>query len=40
MEQKHSNILSDIASKAKIDDDIKVELEKAINEFVTIFSAK
>ncbi len=40
MEQKHSNVLDAIAAKSKIDDDIKADLENAINEFKTIFSAK
>jgi F-type H+-transporting ATPase subunit alpha len=40
MAQKHSNVLDSIATKAKIDDDIKVDLENAINEFKTIFNAK
>jgi F-type H+-transporting ATPase subunit alpha len=40
MAQKHSNVLDSIATKAKIDDDIKVNLENAINEFKTIFNAK
>ncbi len=40
MEQKYSNILSDIEAKSKIDDDIKADLEKAINEFKTVFCAK
>jgi len=40
MEQKHSNVLDAIAAKTKIDDDIKADLENAINEFKTIFSAK
>jgi F-type H+-transporting ATPase subunit alpha len=40
MEQKYSNILDAIASKTKIDDEIKADLENAINEFKTIFSAK
>jgi len=40
MEQKHSDILSDIATKQKIDDEIKEALESAINEFKTIFQAK
>ena len=40
IEQKYSNILSDIKAKQKIDDDIKANLETAISEFLTIFSAK
>ena len=39
MEQKYSNILEDIKNKQKIDDDIKGNLEAAINEFKTIFNA-
>ena len=40
IEQKYSNILDDLKSKQKIDDDIKANLETAINEFLTIFGAK
>jgi F-type H+-transporting ATPase subunit alpha len=40
IEQKYSNILEDIKAKQKIDDDIKANLETAINEFLTIFGAK
>jgi F-type H+-transporting ATPase subunit alpha len=39
MEQKYANILEDIKNKQKIDDDIKGNLEAAINEFKTIFNA-
>ena len=39
MEQKFSSILDDIKVKQKIDDDIKGNLEAAINEFKTIFNA-
>ena len=39
IEQKYSNILDELGKKKKIDDEIKVELEKAINEFKTIFKA-
>ena len=39
IEQKYSNILDDLSSKKKIDDDIKANLETAINEFKTIFNA-
>ena len=40
MEQKYANVLEDIKSKQKIDDDIQSVLETAINEFKTIFKAK
>ncbi len=40
MEQKYSNVLEDIKSKQKVDDDIQSVLETAINEFKTIFKAK
>ncbi len=40
IEQKYPSLLIDIASKKKIDDDIKEVLETAINEFNTIFKAK
>ena len=40
MDQNYSSVLSDIADNAKIDDKIKSELEKAIEEFKLIFSAK
>ena len=40
IEQKYPNILSDINSKKKIDDNIKEQLESAIKEFKTIFDAK
>ena len=39
IEQKYSSLLSDIAAKKKIDDDVKEVLETAINEFKTIFKA-
>ena len=39
IEQKYPNILDELGKKKKIDDEIKVELEKAINEFKTIFKA-
>ncbi|MEA1915749.1 MAG: F0F1 ATP synthase subunit alpha [Campylobacterota bacterium] len=39
IEQKYSNVLEDIKSKKKVDDDIKSVLETAINEFKTIFNA-
>jgi F-type H+-transporting ATPase subunit alpha len=39
IEQKYSNILDDLKAKQKIDDDIKGNLETAINEFKTIFNA-
>jgi F-type H+-transporting ATPase subunit alpha len=39
METKHSSILEAIKSKNKVDDDIKVSLESAIEEFKTIFKA-
>ncbi len=39
MDQKYTNILEDITAKQKIDDDIKENLEAAINEFKTIFKA-
>ncbi len=39
IEQKYPSILSDLAEKKKIDDDIKDVLETAINEFKTIFKA-
>jgi F-type H+-transporting ATPase subunit alpha len=39
IEQKYSNILEDLNMKKKIDDDIKGNLETAINEFKTIFNA-
>jgi F-type H+-transporting ATPase subunit alpha len=40
IEQKYSNILTDLNSKKKIDDDLKEQLESAIKEFKTIFNAK
>jgi F-type H+-transporting ATPase subunit alpha len=40
IEQKYPNILSGLASKQKIDDEIKEQLESAIKEFKTIFNAK
>ncbi len=40
IEQKYSNILDDLKAKQKIDDDIKANLETAINEFLIIFGAK
>jgi len=40
IEQKYPNLLTDIASKKKVDDDIKEVLETAINEFKTIFKAE
>jgi F-type H+-transporting ATPase subunit alpha len=39
MDQKYTSILEDITAKQKIDDDIKENLEAAINEFKTIFKA-
>ncbi len=38
--QNYGSLLTDIAKKAKIDDDIKDELEKAIKEFLSVFKAK
>ncbi len=40
IESKYSNILTDLNTKKKVDDDIKDVLETAINEFKTIFNAK
>jgi F-type H+-transporting ATPase subunit alpha len=40
MEQKYSNVLDAIESKSKIDDEVQADLEKAINEFKTVFCAK
>ncbi len=40
IEQKYSNILEDLSAQQKINDDIKANLETAINEFKTIFSAE
>jgi len=40
MADKYSDLLTEIVSKKKIDDDIKATLETAINEFKTIFQAK
>ncbi len=40
MEQTYESVLNSIAKKTKIDDEIKVELEKAIDEFTTVFKAK
>jgi F-type H+-transporting ATPase subunit alpha len=40
IEHKYSNILDDLKAKQKIDDEIKNNLENAINEFKTIFNAK
>jgi len=38
--QNYGSLLAKIAKKAKIDDDIKDELEKAIKEFLSVFKAK
>ncbi len=40
IEQKYSNILSGLEAKKSIDNEIKEQLEAAIKEFKTIFSAK
>lgn len=39
IESKYSSLITDLNAKKKIDDDIKVVLETAINEFKTIFKA-
>ncbi|VAY86456.1 ATP synthase alpha chain [hydrothermal vent metagenome] len=39
IDQKYSNVLESIKTKKKVDDDIKDNLEVAINEFKTIFNA-
>ena len=40
IESKYSSLITDLAAKKKVDDDIKEVLETAINEFKTIFKAQ
>ena len=40
IEQKYPNVLEDIKSKKKLDDDTESALKAALEEFNTIFSAK
>ena len=40
VESKYSGLITDLAAKKKVDDDIKEVLETAINEFKTIFKAQ
>ena len=40
IEQKYPNILEDIKSKKKLDSETEDRLKSALEEFVTVFSAK
>lgn len=40
IEQKYANILDDIKSKKKLDDETETALKAALEEFKTVFNAK